>query len=194
MTERYLSSSLRRSRPEKHTHGMSYRVSCHSDAEVETTRGAPRPDRSDQVEREIPGSGSHSLSCVKSPPGSFNTSLWVAKHLRRRRQDRFWMVRVRKRNGLPFDWITTMNRMRMWRERNKTLRQPRRIWLAVLLFPSRNDKKVTHHWSNLAAFLEEWYQHPVGDFRFQPITDDLASLGPSAIDVSLSTLCSGMLN
>jgi U3 small nucleolar RNA-associated protein 21 len=63
---------------------------------------------------------------------------------------------------------------------------------AIISKPKR--QKVTHHRSHLAALLEECYQHPVGDFRFQPITDDLASLGPSAIDVSLSTLCSGMLN
>jgi U3 small nucleolar RNA-associated protein 21 len=60
---------------------------------------------------------------------------------------------------------------------------------AILSKPKR--QKVTHHRSHLAALLEECYQRS-GDSRFQSVTDHVASLGPSAIDVSLSTLCTGM--
>lgn len=53
--------------------------------------------------------------------------------------------------------------------------------------------KITHHRSHLAALLEECYKLPAtGDGnRFQAVTNHVATLGPSAIDVSLSTLCSG---
>jgi U3 small nucleolar RNA-associated protein 21 len=51
--------------------------------------------------------------------------------------------------------------------------------------------KVTHHRSHLAALLEDCYNRPPHDARFQAVTDHVATLGPSAIDVSLSTLCSG---
>jgi len=51
--------------------------------------------------------------------------------------------------------------------------------------------KISHHRSHLAALLEDCYHRPAGDSRFQAVTDHVATLGPSAIDVSLSTLCSG---
>ena len=51
--------------------------------------------------------------------------------------------------------------------------------------------KVTHHRSHLAALLVDCYRRPEGHSRFQAVTDHVATLGPSAIDVSLSTLCSG---
>lgn len=54
-------------------------------------------------------------------------------------------------------------------------------------------QKVTHYRSHLAALLEECASKmSKGDSRFQAVTDHIATLGPSAIDVSLSTLCSGM--
>jgi U3 small nucleolar RNA-associated protein 21 len=60
---------------------------------------------------------------------------------------------------------------------------------AIILKPKR--QKVTHRRSHLAALLEECCQLS-GDSRFQSVTDHVASLGPSAIDVSLSTLCTGV--
>ena len=53
-------------------------------------------------------------------------------------------------------------------------------------------RKISHHRSHLAALLEECFDLPEGDSRFHVVTEHLATLGPSAIDVSLSTLCSGM--
>jgi U3 small nucleolar RNA-associated protein 21 len=54
-------------------------------------------------------------------------------------------------------------------------------------------RKVSHHRSHLAALLNECARKRSreGD-RFDAVTDHIATLGPSAIDVSLSTLCSGM--
>ena len=55
-------------------------------------------------------------------------------------------------------------------------------------------KKVSHHRSKLASLLQECSLKAAksGARRFQAISDHIASLGPSAIDVSLSSLCSGM--
>jgi U3 small nucleolar RNA-associated protein 21 len=53
-------------------------------------------------------------------------------------------------------------------------------------------RKLTHHRSHLAALLDESFVRPQGQGRFQAVTDHVATLGPSAIDVSLSTLCNGM--
>jgi U3 small nucleolar RNA-associated protein 21 len=54
-------------------------------------------------------------------------------------------------------------------------------------------RKVTHYRSHLAAVLEQCASQKTEDgFKFQAVTNHIATLGPSAIDVSLSTLCSGM--
>jgi U3 small nucleolar RNA-associated protein 21 len=55
-------------------------------------------------------------------------------------------------------------------------------------------RKVTHYRSHLASLLEECaaQNEPGTPHRFQAISDHIAMLGPSAIDVSLSSLCSGM--
>lgn len=52
-------------------------------------------------------------------------------------------------------------------------------------------RKVTHHRSHLAALLGQCERN-TGSSRFQDVTDHLATLGPSGIDVALSTLCHGM--
>lgn len=54
-------------------------------------------------------------------------------------------------------------------------------------------QKVTHYRSHLAALLNECRERksPSG-VQFSAITEHIGTLGPSAIDVSLSTLCSGM--
>jgi U3 small nucleolar RNA-associated protein 21 len=57
-------------------------------------------------------------------------------------------------------------------------------------------RKVTHYRSNLASLLETCSQKPVFatkiQTRFQDVTDHIAGMGPSAIDVALSSLCNGM--
>jgi U3 small nucleolar RNA-associated protein 21 len=54
-------------------------------------------------------------------------------------------------------------------------------------------QKVTHYRSHLAALLDECASKKAKDeSRFWAVTEHIATLGPSAIDVSLSTLCSGM--
>jgi U3 small nucleolar RNA-associated protein 21 len=57
-------------------------------------------------------------------------------------------------------------------------------------------RKVTHYRSNLASLLETCSQKPDSatktQTRFQDVTDHIASMGPSAIDVALSSLCNGM--
>eukprot|EP00547_Thalassionema_nitzschioides_P017362 CAMPEP_0194252542 /NCGR_PEP_ID=MMETSP0158-20130606/27839_1 /TAXON_ID=33649 /ORGANISM="Thalassionema nitzschioides, Strain L26-B" /LENGTH=978 /DNA_ID=CAMNT_0038989983 /DNA_START=392 /DNA_END=3324 /DNA_ORIENTATION=- len=50
--------------------------------------------------------------------------------------------------------------------------------------PASKKRKVTHHRSHLAALLLK--------DDFQAVTNHVATLGPSSIDVSLSTLCNGM--
>jgi len=53
--------------------------------------------------------------------------------------------------------------------------------------------KVTHYRSHLAALLEECARKEAKKgSQFVAVTDHIATLGPSAIDVSLSTLCNGM--
>jgi U3 small nucleolar RNA-associated protein 21 len=64
----------------------------------------------------------------------------------------------------------------------------------ILSGVGQKKKKISHHRSNLATLLEECVGKPAhdGSRTFQTVTDHIASLGPSAIDVSLSSLCSGM--
>ena len=59
---------------------------------------------------------------------------------------------------------------------------------------SQKRKKITHHRSQLATMLQECHSQASKPRtrRFQAVTDHIASLGPSAIDVSLSSLCNGM--
>jgi U3 small nucleolar RNA-associated protein 21 len=58
----------------------------------------------------------------------------------------------------------------------------------------QKKRKVTHHRSHLAAVLEQCSrnENKAEKNRFQAVTGHVATLGPSAIDVSLSTLCNGM--
>ncbi len=54
-------------------------------------------------------------------------------------------------------------------------------------------QKVSHYRSHLAALLHDCNEnHGSGEDKFTAITEHIATLGPSAIDVSFSTLCSGM--
>jgi hypothetical protein len=54
-------------------------------------------------------------------------------------------------------------------------------------------QKVSHYRFHLAALLEECAsKKSMEASQFQAVTDHIATLGPSAIDVSLSTLCNGM--
>jgi U3 small nucleolar RNA-associated protein 21 len=54
-------------------------------------------------------------------------------------------------------------------------------------------QKVSHFRSHLAAMLNECDEPMSGNGdQFSAITEHIGTLGPSAIDVSLSTLCSGM--
>jgi U3 small nucleolar RNA-associated protein 21 len=54
-------------------------------------------------------------------------------------------------------------------------------------------RKVTHYRSQLAEILARCAsQKPIGGKRFQAVTDHIATLGPSSIDVSFNSLCSGM--
>lgn len=54
-------------------------------------------------------------------------------------------------------------------------------------------RKVEHHRSHLAALLKHCSNlNSHEGNQFAAVTDHIATLGPSAIDVSLSTLCSGM--
>eukprot|EP00526_Cylindrotheca_closterium_P003753 CAMPEP_0113637462 /NCGR_PEP_ID=MMETSP0017_2-20120614/19611_1 /TAXON_ID=2856 /ORGANISM="Cylindrotheca closterium" /LENGTH=1242 /DNA_ID=CAMNT_0000548495 /DNA_START=42 /DNA_END=3767 /DNA_ORIENTATION=+ /assembly_acc=CAM_ASM_000147 len=53
--------------------------------------------------------------------------------------------------------------------------------------------KVTHYRSHLAELLERCgSQKPIAGRLFQAVTDHIATLGPSSIDVSFNSLCSGM--
>lgn len=52
-------------------------------------------------------------------------------------------------------------------------------------------RKVTHYRSQLASLLEECSTSKDSQ-KYQPVTDYIGTLGPSAIDVSLSSLCNGM--
>ncbi|KAL3945130.1 MAG: hypothetical protein SGBAC_000798 [Bacillariaceae sp.] len=54
-------------------------------------------------------------------------------------------------------------------------------------------RKVTHFRSHLANLLEKCAnEKPIDGKRFQAVSDHIATLGPSAIDVSFNSLCSGM--
>eukprot|EP00980_Cylindrotheca_fusiformis_P030812 scaffold25455_cov152-Cylindrotheca_fusiformis.AAC.2 len=54
-------------------------------------------------------------------------------------------------------------------------------------------RKIVHHRSHLAALLEQCSNNKSTDgYQFSAVTDHVAALGPSAIDISLSSLCSGM--
>lgn len=53
-------------------------------------------------------------------------------------------------------------------------------------------RKVLHHRSHLAALLDECEGSTAGGYTFEKVTEHVSTLGPSAIDVSLSTLCNGM--
>ncbi len=56
-------------------------------------------------------------------------------------------------------------------------------------------RKVRHYRSHLAALLEQCSRDQLQgnvEGRFQAVTDHLATLGPSNIDVSLMTLCNGL--
>lgn len=59
---------------------------------------------------------------------------------------------------------------------------------------SSKRKKVSHHRSQLATLLQDCSSKAASGEtrRFQIVSDHIASLGPSAIDVSLSSLCNGM--
>ena len=60
---------------------------------------------------------------------------------------------------------------------------------------SAKRRKVRHYRSHLAALLEECEEKARQKGRgpaFDAVTEHIATLGPSAIDVSLSTLCNGM--
>jgi U3 small nucleolar RNA-associated protein 21 len=53
-------------------------------------------------------------------------------------------------------------------------------------------RKIRHYRSHLATLLEESAgKKCLEKTRFQPVTDYVGTLGPSAIDVSLSSLCNG---
>lgn len=53
--------------------------------------------------------------------------------------------------------------------------------------------KITHHRSHLAALLYQCSEKmPSGEGQFSTVTAHIGSLGPSAIDVSFSSLCNGM--
>jgi U3 small nucleolar RNA-associated protein 21 len=53
-------------------------------------------------------------------------------------------------------------------------------------------RKIRHYRSQLATLLEESAaKKSLEKTRFQPVTDYVGTLGPSAIDVSLSSLCNG---
>lgn len=65
----------------------------------------------------------------------------------------------------------------------------------ILSTVGQKKKKISHYRSNLANLLEECAIRKVtgnNTRRFQPVTDHIASMGPSAIDVALSSLCNGM--
>lgn len=55
---------------------------------------------------------------------------------------------------------------------------------------SKKRKVVVHHRSHLAALLRQCFEKTPRSF--QEVTEHIVTLGPSAIDVSLSTLCTGM--
>ena len=64
----------------------------------------------------------------------------------------------------------------------------------VGLSDSTKKMKTAYHRSHLAALLQECVNKSVIDGRpkFEPVMEHLSTIGPSAIDVSLSSLCNGM--
>jgi U3 small nucleolar RNA-associated protein 21 len=56
----------------------------------------------------------------------------------------------------------------------------------------KKRRKVTHHRSHLASLLQDCSKDEDGDTPYHAVTDYVASLGPSAIDIAFSTLCNGM--
>ena len=60
----------------------------------------------------------------------------------------------------------------------------------IMISQPKKRKVVAHHRSHLAALLVECFEK--SPLSFQEVTDHISTLGPSAIDVSLSTLCNGM--
>jgi U3 small nucleolar RNA-associated protein 21 len=74
--------------------------------------------------------------------------------------------------------------------------EPKRDLAASLNAPVAEAKrrKITHYRSHFASLLEQCAQKPASasELRFQAVTDHIATLGPSAIDVALSSLCNGM--
>ena len=69
------------------------------------------------------------------------------------------------------------------------MKRERDITKATQPHPKKR-KVVAHHRSHLAALLRQCFDKLPR--CFQEVTDHVATLGPSAIDVSLSTLCNGM--
>ena len=64
----------------------------------------------------------------------------------------------------------------------------------ILKSSQTKKRKISHHRSRLATLLSQCSENSLDDNgrRFTEVTDHIASLGPSAIDVSLSSLCNGM--
>eukprot|EP00934_Nitzschia_sp_Nitz4_P004825 Nitzschia sp. Nitz4//scaffold17_size182527//38361//42191//NITZ4_001836-RA/size182527-processed-gene-0.43-mRNA-1//-1//CDS//3329539286//4815//frame0 len=56
---------------------------------------------------------------------------------------------------------------------------------------STKKRRISHYRSTLATILEDC-DSKTGQNRFSAITEHMATMGPSAIDVSLSSLCHGM--
>lgn len=54
--------------------------------------------------------------------------------------------------------------------------------------PTPKKRRVAHHRSHLASLLQDCSDSS----DYQRVTEHIATMGPSAIDVSLSTLCNGM--
>lgn len=54
--------------------------------------------------------------------------------------------------------------------------------------PKSKKRRIAHHRSHLASLLHQCSESN----DYQPVTEHIGTLGPSAIDVSLSTLCNGM--
>jgi len=59
---------------------------------------------------------------------------------------------------------------------------------------SRKRRKVTHYRSPLSSLLQQCGKKAFssGQSRFRDVTDYISTLGPSAIDIALSSLCNGM--
>jgi U3 small nucleolar RNA-associated protein 21 len=74
-----------------------------------------------------------------------------------------------------------------------TLSAKRDLLEPAELAPTKR-RKVTYIRSHLASLLKECEEQPAGsvDLKYRKVTEYLATLGPSAIDVALSSLCNGM--